>query len=151
MAVYDDSIGLENVMLKAQLCGLRRGKKATSPFNDSPAPEPMQMDQYHLSTDKHQRRLQQRLCVYCGEQDHLLQTCPVRPACTAVSTVYLKSVITNLRYHDAMLIHAFRSYPVKVLFWLFWEFHLLTYPVQYITLYVTRSPPFKVNRWATDW
>ncbi|KAK3547946.1 hypothetical protein QTP70_001321 [Hemibagrus guttatus] len=88
----------------------------TSSFCSSPAPEPMQTDQFRLSANKRQRRLHQRLCLYCGENDHLLQTCPARPPCPTVSTIHISSTVATPHYHDAVLIHASRSFSVKVLF-----------------------------------
>lgn len=46
----------------------------------SPVPEePMQLGRMKLSPAERQRRLLQRLCVYCGAADHYLANCPARP------------------------------------------------------------------------
>ncbi|KAK3565993.1 hypothetical protein QTP86_024210 [Hemibagrus guttatus] len=82
----------------------------TSSSCSSPAPEPMQTDQYRLLANKRQRRLHQRLCLYCGENDHLLQTCPAHPPRPTVSTIHISSTIAPSCYHDAVLIHASRSF-----------------------------------------
>ncbi|KAK3569927.1 hypothetical protein QTP86_007483 [Hemibagrus guttatus] len=87
MAIYDDSIGLELFMFKAQhisqhlfAVSIEEGTPSdTSSSCSSSAPEPMQTDQYCLLANERQCRLHQRLCLYCGENDHLLQTCPARP------------------------------------------------------------------------
>ncbi|KAK3512868.1 hypothetical protein QTP70_028933 [Hemibagrus guttatus] len=63
MAIYDDSMGLELFMLKAQhisqhlvAVSIEEGIPSdTSSFCSSPAPKPMQTDQYRLSTDERQR------------------------------------------------------------------------------------------------
>ena len=41
--------------------------------------EPMQLGRSRLSSDERQRRIRNRLCLYCGGADHQLQTCSVRP------------------------------------------------------------------------
>ncbi|KAK3517638.1 hypothetical protein QTP70_013772 [Hemibagrus guttatus] len=124
MAIYDDSMGLELFMLKAQhisqrlfAVSIEEGTPSdTSSSCSSPAPEPMQTDQYRLSADEHQSRLHQRLCLYCGENDHLLQTYPARPPHPTVSTIHISSMVATPRYHDAVLIHVSQSFSVKVLF-----------------------------------
>ncbi|KAE8295724.1 hypothetical protein D5F01_LYC06661 [Larimichthys crocea] len=46
----------------------------------SPVPvEPMQLGRMKLSPAERQRRLLQRLCIYCGAADHYLANCPARP------------------------------------------------------------------------
>ncbi|KAK3556936.1 hypothetical protein QTP70_022432 [Hemibagrus guttatus] len=92
MAIHDDSMGVELFMLKAQhisqrlfAVSIEEGTPSdTSSSCSSPAPEPMQTGQYRLSADERQCRLHQRLCLYCGENYHLLQTCPARPPCPTV-------------------------------------------------------------------
>lgn len=124
MAIYDDSRGLENFLLKAQSMSQHlaavsveeESSLATLFSENSPAPEPMQTDRYHLSHDERQCHIGQRLCLYCGDDGHLLQTCPIRPPRTAASTALINSVMTTHPYHDAVLIHASRSFTVKVLF-----------------------------------
>ncbi|KAK3520536.1 hypothetical protein QTP70_025774 [Hemibagrus guttatus] len=124
MAIYDDSMGLELFMLKAQhisqrlfAVSIEEGTPSdASSFCSSPAPEPMQTDQYRLLADERQRRLHQRLCLYCGENDHLLQTCPACPPRPTVSTIHISSTVATPCYHDAVVIHASRSFSMKVLF-----------------------------------
>ncbi|KAK3561073.1 hypothetical protein QTP86_026364 [Hemibagrus guttatus] len=124
MAIYDESMGLELFMLKAQhisrclfMVSIEEGTPSdTSSSCSSTAPEPMQMDQYRLLANKRQCRLHQRLCLYHGENDHLLKTCPARPPRPMVSTIHISSTVATPRYHDAVLIHASRSFSVKVLF-----------------------------------
>ena len=42
-------------------------------------PEPMQLGRSRLSREERQHRIRNRLCLYCGASDHLLETCTVRP------------------------------------------------------------------------
>ncbi|KAL0151624.1 hypothetical protein M9458_053025 [Cirrhinus mrigala] len=41
--------------------------------------EPMQLNSFHLSAEERNRRLAQRLCLYCGQSGHLQVSCPSRP------------------------------------------------------------------------
>lgn len=59
---------------------------AAAPSVAIPAPEPMQVDSTLLTHAEHRRRLQLRLCLYCGGEDHLIATCPVQPPCPAINT-----------------------------------------------------------------
>ncbi len=124
MAIFEDSVGLESFLLKAQhvsqhLCAVSTEERApsdTSPSSSSPAPEAMQTDQNHLSATERQRRIQQKLCLYCGEEGHLLHTCPVRPSRSTVNPIHINAVVNNPRFHDAMLIYTNRSFPAIILF-----------------------------------
>ena len=50
---------------------------------DSPPPlppgEPMQLGKARLSEREYQRRLRAGLCLYCGQSDHPVARCPVKP------------------------------------------------------------------------
>ncbi|KAI2662247.1 Transposon Tf2-6 polyprotein [Labeo rohita] len=61
---------------------------AASPEPAPPVPEPMIMENYHLSRAERARRVANSLCLYCSSQDHLL-----RPAVTR-KTIYQ---ITNIQ------------------------------------------------------
>ncbi len=61
-----------------------------------PAPEPMQVDFYHLTQGERQRRILHRLCQYCGGEGHIITACPVRPPRPAVSSVQLPPQIAPL-------------------------------------------------------
>lgn len=119
MAIYDDTASLESFLLKAQTVSQHltavtvTGNTCpdTSSHEEFSAPEPMQMDEYHLSLRERQRRLQRGLCLYCGEPHHSISTCPVRPLCLAVSTIHLSSILHNPSYHDATLIVDSCAYP----------------------------------------
>uniref|UniRef100_A0A8C1MA50 Gypsy retrotransposon integrase-like protein 1 n=2 Tax=Cyprinus carpio TaxID=7962 RepID=A0A8C1MA50_CYPCA len=43
-------------------------------------PEPMQVNSYHLSSEERNRRLANRLCLYCGSPGHQRASCPSRPS-----------------------------------------------------------------------
>lgn len=58
-----------------------------------PAPEPMQVDSYHLTHAEHQKRVPNHLCLYCGGD---VITCPVRPTRPTVSTSQLPPQIGPL-------------------------------------------------------
>lgn len=53
----------------------------------TPEPEPMQVDRYHLSQEERTRCRMHNLCLYCGESEHIISNCPVRPVCSSVSTI----------------------------------------------------------------
>ncbi len=124
MSIFENAVRLESFLLKAQhvsqhLCAVSTEEitpSYTSPTNDSPNHEAKQTDQYHLSATERQCGIRLKLCLYCGEEGHLLQTCPVRPPRPVVSTIQINTVINNPRFHDAVLIHANQSFPVKILF-----------------------------------
>lgn len=41
--------------------------------------EPMQLGRIRLPVEERQRRLRERLCIYCGQAGHILLNCPIRP------------------------------------------------------------------------
>lgn len=49
----------------------------TNPSTD--AAEPMQIGRTHLSAEERERRIRNRLCLYCGQAGHLRAECPTRP------------------------------------------------------------------------
>ncbi len=113
-------MGLERFMLKDQyisqhLCAVSTEERApsyTSPYSSSPATEAMQTDQYHLSSPERQHHIQRKLCLYCGEDGHLVQTCPVRPLHPTVSSNHVNLVVNYPQYHGAV---TNRSFPVKII------------------------------------
>lgn len=83
LSVYDDTISLEN-LIQCPICISQRmatchqelftlqstlAVATTSP--PAPAPELMQVDTFHISTEC-QRSIQNHLCLYCGAEGHLL-------------------------------------------------------------------------------
>uniref|UniRef100_A0A146SAR5 Gypsy retrotransposon integrase-like protein 1 n=1 Tax=Fundulus heteroclitus TaxID=8078 RepID=A0A146SAR5_FUNHE len=51
---------------------------ALSPPRVLTDPEPMQLGRSALTKEERQRRRQQGLCLYCGGEGHVVQTCPVK-------------------------------------------------------------------------
>lgn len=41
--------------------------------------EPMHVNAYHLSSEEKNRRLTNRLCLYCGQPGHQRSSCPAHP------------------------------------------------------------------------
>ncbi len=123
MAIYDDTVGLENFLQRAlhisqHLTACHTEESFTtgaSPATRPPAPEPMQMERYHLTPTERARRSNLGLCLYCGAHDHLLPDCSIRPTRPAVSTVQILPDVSKLPHIDALLIHMNQSFPAKVL------------------------------------
>lgn len=95
MAIYDDTVGLESFVQKAILiCQCLTACTEDQPLSPppssahpAPAPEPMQVDSYHLTQAERDRRINLELCLYCGASGHLLNNCPIHPLCPVVRTV----------------------------------------------------------------
>ena len=55
----------------------------TSVYRTSIAPmsvdEPMEMGKSRLSAEERERRMRERLCLYCSDGGHVIRSCPVRP------------------------------------------------------------------------
>ncbi len=81
----------------------------------APAPEPMQISFNPLTPAERERRLHFRLCLYCGESGHILQTCPVRPPRPAVSTIQLNPQISTLTRMTIQLTSPHTSIPAQAL------------------------------------
>ncbi|KAL0150131.1 hypothetical protein M9458_054558 [Cirrhinus mrigala] len=86
MSIYDDTVGLESFLQKTlhvsqhlNVCHIELMPTAT----------PMQTDCYHLSAEERSRRLTQGLCLYCGDKDHFMRTCAIRPPRPVVNTVQI--------------------------------------------------------------
>ncbi|KAL0159058.1 hypothetical protein M9458_047134, partial [Cirrhinus mrigala] len=95
MALYDDSIGLETFLQRTTRVSQRLAAcqpPVTAPQSASvaactPVPEPMQMDSTRLSRTERNRRITLGLCLYCGQNGHLIRNCPIRPPRPVVSTI----------------------------------------------------------------
>ncbi len=104
MAIYDDSVGLESFMQKANrifqrlsACHITEAAhQPVSPANGSPVPDPMQVDTARLSSHERARRLAAGLCLYCASADHFIRSCPIKPPSPAVSTLQIDPVISKL-------------------------------------------------------
>uniref|UniRef100_A0A3P9MT72 DUF4939 domain-containing protein n=1 Tax=Poecilia reticulata TaxID=8081 RepID=A0A3P9MT72_POERE len=58
---------------------LTNNQSSAQPFSSSsqtPDSEPMQLGNARLTPEEHQRRLRSRLCIYCGEPNHVITNCP---------------------------------------------------------------------------
>ncbi|MGL5565287.1 MAG: DUF4939 domain-containing protein, partial [Plesiomonas sp.] len=123
IVVYEDSLGLESLIQKSIRVSQRLSAcnhlapavnpPPISPAVAPPAPEPMQVDTHHLSISERQRRINSRLCLYCGGDGHQLPTCPVRPPRPAVSTIHLPPSTAHLSKTWVNLRHCHSSVSVQ--------------------------------------
>ncbi|KAI2654156.1 Retrotransposon-derived protein PEG10 [Labeo rohita] len=87
MALYDDSTGLESFLQRTTRVSQRLATcqpPVTTPQPASvaacfPVPEPMQVDTTCLSRAERNHCRSSGLCLYCGNQGHLIRNCPIRP------------------------------------------------------------------------
>ncbi len=47
--------------------------------------EPMQLGFTHITSEERERRMQNQLCLYCGQAGHMKISCPVRPSTSSRS------------------------------------------------------------------
>jgi len=66
----------------------------------------MQVDSFCLTRAERQRRIQQRLCLYCGGEEHVIAVCPIRPPRPAVSTVQVPTRIAPLTRTKVILMNS---------------------------------------------
>lgn len=87
LACHDEGRDLNQfIELTIQIDNLIRARKpSTHNTVRVPTPtvaeeaEPMQINSYRLSAEERDRRLSQRLCLYCGQSGHLRSSCPSQP------------------------------------------------------------------------
>ncbi len=102
MAIYDDNVGLESFMQKANRISYpachpaEAAHQPASPANGSPVPESMHVGMSRLSAHERARRWTAGLCVYCASPDHYIQACPVKPPRPAVTTLQTDPIIAKL-------------------------------------------------------
>ncbi|KAL0180330.1 hypothetical protein M9458_025772 [Cirrhinus mrigala] len=104
MALYDDSVGLKSFLQWTTRVSQRLAAcqpPVTAPQSASvaacvPVPETMQVDSTRLSRTERNCRISLGLCLYCGNQGHLIRTCPVRPPRPVVSTIQSKVKTAHL-------------------------------------------------------
>ncbi|KAK3563698.1 hypothetical protein QTP86_034431 [Hemibagrus guttatus] len=106
LAAHKDAIGLERliqlsirVATRMQSC-VHRSQDQSLPYTrrdrpepvspPEPAPEPMQLGTTQLNPAERQRRLTQRLCLYCGDPGHALPACPIRPLRPMVGLLHVE-------------------------------------------------------------
>ncbi|KAL0188441.1 hypothetical protein M9458_015540, partial [Cirrhinus mrigala] len=102
MALYDDSIGLESFLQRTtrvsqRLAACQPPPQPASMAASYPVPEPMQVDTTRLSRTERNHRISLGLCLYCGNQGHLIRNCPVRPPRPV--DVFSKQEATHLPPH----------------------------------------------------
>ncbi|KAL0151330.1 hypothetical protein M9458_053324 [Cirrhinus mrigala] len=126
MAIYEDTVSLESFIKKAVHISQHLSACAPdtlfphfySPVNTASPEgenEPMITDTYRLSPSERTRRMQNHLCLYCGEPNHIIRNCPVRPQRPTVSTVRLTPSVSNIPHIPADLVFNSRLFPVHVL------------------------------------
>ncbi|KAL0180319.1 hypothetical protein M9458_025761, partial [Cirrhinus mrigala] len=88
LACRDEGLSLNQYIdLSIRIDNVMRTRRPTRPFtvplpSPQPAtsgPEPMQLGTTRLSVEERERRIRNRLCLYCGEAGHIRATCPTRP------------------------------------------------------------------------
>ncbi|KAL2088222.1 hypothetical protein ACEWY4_017050 [Coilia grayii] len=75
-ALIDLSINLDYLLQE------RRRHRRTSPLpfcHSESESEPMQVGSAHLTPQERRRRVEQGLCLYCGDHSHQVELCPKRP------------------------------------------------------------------------
>ncbi len=123
IAIFDDSVGLESFMLKANRIAQRLSACQTaeaahqpaSPANGSPVPEPMQVDTARLSSQERARRMAAGLCLYCALADHFIRSCPNKTPRPAVSTLQIDPVISTLSVLTVQLFTPVQSVTASAL------------------------------------
>ncbi len=123
MAIFDNMVGLETFISKAvrisqHLTACEEDLPPALPLpvpSPAPAPQPMQVSFNPLTRAERERRIHSRLCLYCGESGHILQTCPVRPPRPAVSTIQLNPQISTLTRMTIQLTSPHTSIPAQAL------------------------------------
>uniref|UniRef100_A0A8C2AU46 Gypsy retrotransposon integrase-like protein 1 n=1 Tax=Cyprinus carpio TaxID=7962 RepID=A0A8C2AU46_CYPCA len=126
MVIYDDNVSLEtfirktiNVAQHLSACA-STASYAISPSARTPSPqrdqeEPMITDSYRLEASERRRRIQERLCLYCGEATHLIHACPVRPPRPMVSTVSFTPSVSHIPHIKAQITINSRNLSIHVL------------------------------------
>ncbi|KAL0154077.1 hypothetical protein M9458_050536 [Cirrhinus mrigala] len=86
LACRDEGRSLsEFIELSIQVDNLIRSRRTQGSTTQIPpvtatVPKPMQIGATHLTSEERERRMQNSLCLYCGQAGHIKSTCPVRPA-----------------------------------------------------------------------
>ncbi|KAI2653738.1 Transposon Tf2-11 polyprotein [Labeo rohita] len=75
----------------------------------------MQVDSTRFSRTERNGRITLGLCLYCGQQGHLLRTCPIRPPRPVVSTILSEVETANLTLFPVTLHTSDRSLSVSAL------------------------------------
>ncbi len=75
----------------------RRSTRATPRYvpETMTAAEPMQLGFTHLTPEERERRMQNQLCLYCGQSGHMKTSCPVRPSSSSRPVSVNPHIITS--------------------------------------------------------
>uniref|UniRef100_A0A673HSG6 DUF4939 domain-containing protein n=1 Tax=Sinocyclocheilus rhinocerous TaxID=307959 RepID=A0A673HSG6_9TELE len=113
MAIYDDNVGLENFMSRANRIAQRLSACHThEAAHQSAAPA---VDSTRLSPSERALRLAAGLCLYCAATDHYIGICPVRPPRPTVSTLQFEPEISKLSMLSVQLLTPDHSITVPAL------------------------------------
>lgn len=77
-------------------------------------PELMQISNPHLSTSEHCSRIELDVCLYCGEEGHVLSSCPVRPVHPCDRGVLLNGTTSQDRVGTASHLISAKPFLVPV-------------------------------------
>ncbi|KAL0194547.1 hypothetical protein M9458_008119 [Cirrhinus mrigala] len=86
----------------------RRGRRFTANLFPQPSPateEPMQIGYTRLTDEERDRRMKNRLCLYCGQPGHFHSQCPSRPPRPSSSRVSLIPLSPSLLLDVCIVIH----------------------------------------------
>ncbi|KAL0198667.1 hypothetical protein M9458_007207, partial [Cirrhinus mrigala] len=86
----------------------RRGRRFTANLFPQPSPateEPMQVGYTRLTDEERDRRMKNRLCLYCGQPGHFRSQCPSRPPRPSSSRVSLIPLSPSLLLDVCIVIH----------------------------------------------
>ncbi len=121
--IYDDVVGLEKFIQK-QSVSLNASQPVIwtyllhllhPPSASPPAPEPMQIDSYHLTRAVRQRRIANSFCLYFGAVGHMMSACSVHPPHPPVSTLQLQPMISPLSCTTVLVTSAHQSVSAQTL------------------------------------
>lgn len=78
----------EYIDLAIQVDNLIRSRRSVRPLqlyhHETPTQhEPMQIGVTHITPEERERRIQHRLCLYCGQSGHMKFACPTRPSASS--------------------------------------------------------------------
>ncbi|KAL0186709.1 hypothetical protein M9458_018379, partial [Cirrhinus mrigala] len=102
LACRDEGRSLnEFIELSIQVDNLIRSRRTQGSTTQIPpvttsVPEPMQIGATHLTSEERERRMQNSLCLYCGQAGHIKSTCPVRPAKPSPAVSVNRLITTSL-------------------------------------------------------
>ncbi|KAL0163661.1 hypothetical protein M9458_039414, partial [Cirrhinus mrigala] len=112
LTCWDEEKDLEEFMEMAirmdNLLRSCRGRRFTANLFPQPSPateEPMQIGYTRLTDEERDRRMKNRLCLYCGQPGHFRSQCPSRPPRPSSSRVSLIPLSPSLLLDVCIVIH----------------------------------------------